>query len=334
MSRTILFYNVILTRNGNKTNASLVDLIDRIITVDWCNRLRRINGNPTGIFDLHVPNGLHDSRIIALGKFRQDYKPFIGHVSTQRLEAIRSDIVEMVTILAVARYQLVVTEYNLYGLRYRGIEEYFNSFLPVVEGEKWEVNLIPIYSRRGIEDIERSEQVRFLEMKLNLSNIMQDLWVNGAQNVDDNRTLFGLFTNIPNVNDELDAQSVRIEFNSGQGRNQTLNLNTVMHILHMLNIDNEAIDSLKVRFRDSRSNRLDTINLKNSGGQLKDKILDNDSLRNPSWEYIGNQMLTKFFDNEGLIYEAFLEHIGEQVSANIPDIVIEPPDECRVNVDR
>ena len=314
-----------------QTNVPFVDIIDRIGIIEWQNRIRMINGHPTGLFDMTLPRDIFDARIGVLGKFRQDYKPFIGHISTHRLREIRSDVVELVTFFTKASVQLVIVESSQYGLRQAGIEEHFSSFLPQNGEEKWTVNLVPIFSRKGISDVERSEQVRALEIKFNLAIMAQNL-IN--IDVDTTRSsILHLFKFFGECNNNIDAQTIRIEFGSGQGRNQTMNLDSVLRLLHCLNIDHDAIEYLKVRFRDVRTNHLDTIDLKNHGGQLKDRILENDPTPNPGWEYIGNNMIGSFHNNECIVYDAFTEHIRDQVVADIPEIIIEPPEVYRISGD-
>lgn len=333
MGRTINFFNYVIIRNNRKTNLALVDLLDQIYLVDWDKKLRRINDYPIGIFDIHLPDELSDSRVIAIGKFRQDYKPYIGHITTQKLRSIKNDVVEMVTMVASTRYQAVVIEYNQHGLRQGGIAEYLNSFLPNNKNEKWMVEFIPILSRKGIEDIKGSEQVRKIVIKLKISDIKRSILQEGTQIENKNNLITTILSNATNANDELDAEIIRLEFGAGQSQVSTMNLDAVVQVLEMLNIDSDVIDSLKVRFRDRHSNKLDTIDLKNKGGLLKDRILENEVLKNPGWQYIGNEMINSFCENQSTIYEAFKENISDQIDVDMPRIIVDPPETYKIKTE-
>lgn len=329
MSKTISFYNVAIIRNGKKTNLDFLRFIDTIAAISWENRVRKINDDITAMFPLYFNDQHPQKRIIPFGKFRRDYKPFIGHITTSRLRAVKNDVVELVTMVYDKNYRTAVIDFNLYGPKQRRIEEYLTSFLPKKDNEEWEVKLFPIISKKGKEDIEKSMQVKYLEIKLKLDKYTQEL-INTNITVTKDRSLINFLYNINDSGEPLSADTMRIEWAVRHGKNVTMDLATVKQLLSILNIEHECIESVKVRYRDIHTEKLDTIDLKNLNQQLKDTILENDSNRNPAPEYVGNVIIEMYELYEGTLIQSYREFISDMIEAEFPEIQSIPREEHRV----
>ncbi|QUH21432.1 DUF6731 family protein [Alkaliphilus sp. B6464] len=333
MSKTINFFNVAIFKNGEKTDLDFLKFIDQIACFPWECRVRNLSGNISALFPLHLSELHKEKRIIPIGKFRTDYKPFLGKVTTSDLREIQKDldVVELVTMVYDQKYRTAVLDYNQNGLKPKNIEEYFTSFIHRIEGIEWAVKLIPVISKKGIENIEESMQIRQLEIKLKLDKYSENIIARGVK-VDDNNSklILDVLSNFRAGNTSLDANTLKLEFNLGQNKTGTMNLETVKHLTKVLNLDSNYIESVKVRYRDAKTDKLDTIDLKYIGKQFKDKILEKDENINPDSEYVGSTIIGMYEGYEGTLSKSYEEFIIDMVTADFPKLQKEPNKESRV----
>ncbi len=336
MSKTINFYNIAIFKNGIKTDIDLLRFIDQIAGFNWDQKVRRIDNNLAAMFPMHLNETYRDKRIIPFGKFRRDYKPFLGNISNSALRAIQNDddVVELVTMVFDQRYRTAVLDFNIQGLKAKDIEAYFNSFFHRIEGEEWEVKFVPVKSAIGRENIDRSRQIRYLEIKLKLDRYNNNILNQGMEvDNDDSRLILNVLDSFNANRTNLDAKTLKLEFNVGQGQQATMNLDTVKQLLDLLNLDAEYIESVKVKFRDNATNKLDTIDLKNVGKQYKDKILENDDIKNPGSEYVGHTVLVSYHNYEGTLSSSHREFLRGMITVEFPRLNREPRPEHRVEIE-
>ncbi|MCD3275250.1 DUF6731 family protein [Clostridium botulinum] len=330
MSKTIIFYNIAIYKNGEKQDISVLEFIDKILKIDWENRVRKIeDGDICSMFPIHYNDKHLNKRIIPFGKFRRDYKPFVGSVNTSRLKAIKNDVVEMITMLYDEEYRCAVLDYNIHGLKPKGIEQYLASFLPEIDNEIWDVKLEPLISEKGINDINDSEQVKFLEIKLNLNNRGNKIMKQGVEEHYSNLTQ--LLTSMKYVSEDTDANIIKIQLGIGNKKNATVNLGSIEYLLEVLDMDNSVIESIKVRYKDNNTKKLDTIDLKNIGKQLKDKILENSEDINPAPEFIGNSMIDVYTNYDKTLYANYINFIDDMKSNELPSLQIIPRDKNKLD---
>lgn len=329
MSRTIHFFHYTILKDNQKTDIELIKFIREIIRVEWQNRLRKINNFPTGLFDARGVTLDDENKFLvaSLGKFREDYKPFIGDRGTQRLQEIKNEVVEMTHILVDTHYQVIVVEYNQHGVRYGGVEEYINTFLPYDNKPMYKFKLTPIFSNKGLGDIAGSDKIRNIELKLKLSEFENGLLKKGVKIEDKTPKLLLEFLGMSDKAKEIDARTLRIEFGAGQSTSHSMDIDSVMHLLHILDISSEAIDTLKVRFKDSKSKKTDEADLKNSGGQLRDTIFENEDYPYPTLSLVGDTVANKYMVHIDNIRKSYLEYKNNRVHEVLPPLTVEPLEE-------
>lgn len=275
---------------------------------------------PTHFNDKHI-----NKRIVPFGKFRRDYKPFIGSIDTSKLKSIKNDVVEVVTMLYDEEYRCSVMDYNIHGLKQKGIEQYLTSFLPKKDNEVWEVKLEPLISEKGIEDINKSQQVKFLEIKLNLNNRYGEIIKGGIQ--EKYKSILELFNHIGSVSRDTEANIVKLQLSIGNERNSTMNLGAIEYLLEVLNIDSSIVESIKVRYKDNNTKKLDTIDIKNIGKQLKDKILENNINYNLAPEFIGDSMIEVYGNYDRTLHLNYINFISDMVLGELPNLQDVPREE-------
>jgi hypothetical protein len=341
LGKSVKFYNIAIYKNGEKTDISILRFLDIVGVQHWSKRLRKIDGYPTAIHTLEFDDKQPFYRVIPFVKYRQNYKPYVGDITSPRdLEEIKSDVIEVVTMMYDDNRFAIALEGTLYGLRERGIEKYLTSFLPSSEDVSLEVILEPIMSNRGLEDIKKSSQVRGIELYLSLNNYHESALFSNLNNENDQKSIIKTLRNIGKAKEDLDAKKIKLEFSVGSGKNSTMDLETVQMLLGKLNIDNNVIESLKVKYRDVKSEQIETVDLKNSGGPLKDVILKNEEIAYPGWEYVGNEMLNSYNQFSGVIRDAYTEFIKDMKVISKPiandflseELILNPPEHLLVKI--
>ncbi|MCD3322058.1 hypothetical protein G8V07_16400 [Clostridium botulinum D/C] len=96
-------------------------------------------------------------------------------------------------------------------------------------------------------------------------------------------------------------------------------------------MDNSVIESIKVRYKDNNTKKLDTIDLKNIGKQLKDKILENSEDINPAPEFIGNSMIDVYTNYDKTLYANYINFIDDMKSNELPSLQIIPRDKNKLD---
>ncbi|MFW5794916.1 MAG: DUF6731 family protein [Bacillota bacterium] len=320
MSKTISYYNICLLKDGDKTTANFLDFIERIAEISWEKRVRTVEDSVTAFFPMHFSSD-PGKRIVPFGKFRRDYKPFIGDVTTSRIEEITNDVVELVTMVYDQRFNTAVIDYNHYGLKQKDIENYLNTFLPNYGDTGWKVKLIPIKSKNSIEDIKASKQIKYFILKIKLDDYTSN-WIN-EQTSEEKSLILDVLSNLDSATKNLEANVFDLKVSVGREKT-TLNLEAIKQLLEVLNIDDSAIKSIKVRYRDQETEELDILDLKEINKDLKDKIFQNKSTSNPTPEYVGNEIIENYSNHMSTIHKSYLEFREDMVEVEFPEIREEP----------
>lgn len=331
MSRTLHYYNVFITKNGVKTNIYISELLDRIMGIDWLNKLRMVNGHPVVMFGMNIPNNNSIDRIISIGQYRKDIKPYIGDMAIEKAELINEDIIEMITCYFVPNSRTAIIEYNMYGAKVKDICDYLNSFLPSNDNEKWKVEFIPIDSERSIRDIKASHEIKKIELKLNLhSGLIDRLISNGEDVNEETKSLFAtILTSAKEMSDKLNTDVLTINFGTGRKKGET-NPDEILGLIELLDIESEVIQSVKVRYRNNSTGKLEDLDLKYVG-ILKDTIMENDD--STGWEFVGDKIVENYASKNRPASTVWSNRGFRFIDDRLPDVITEPTEEYRVDVE-
>ena len=330
MSRTVHYYNVYLTKNGKKTDLYFTDFLDKVRLIDWQDRIRMINNAPIALFALKVPQN-SINRIFAVGKYRQDIKPYVGDIQFEKADLIRQDIIEMVTAGVIPQSRTVALEYNMYGSKVRDLQEYFNSFFP--EGtERWRVEFEPIDSERSLRDVQESNDIRRVEIKLNVHDGLLNRFAEPCQSNEQPRSLFAaIVASAGVVNDSLDASVVSLAFGSGRKKDEIMNVSEVIKLVEIMDLEIDVIQSLKVRYRNAKTGRIEDLDLKYAG-ILKDTIDINDP--EIGWEFLGDRILENYFNKNSPGSTAYAKRGYSFSPVIFPTLNSIPNEKYRVQVEK
>ncbi|WP_144512286.1 DUF6731 family protein [Bacillus sp. FJAT-22090] len=280
MSRTILYHNVYITFNGEKTNLRLSDLINRIVELDDVERhWRAKNLSLLYLKTIDVENPLNIyNRSFAVAKYRDNYRPYTGRIGTNVANPIEDDVIEFTCCCYVERSRQLLIEYNHHGSRPNEIARYLSSFLPKNEGAIWDICLEPIDATRGLNVIRQANRINNIEFRIDCTQNLPDFQ---AETFLANYILRTVESHI-----EFGANIATIKFGNGKRRLEIIQAQTLIQMVALLDLEDDIFSSVKIEFINAE-NVKETIDLKN-GNILKYLILQD--VDATGYEFIIDQM--------------------------------------------
>jgi hypothetical protein len=316
LQKTLYFYNAFITHNEQITNIHLSDLLDGIRALNVQNRLKRIKQGNACLMNMKDPTeNEHDinDRKVVLGKFR-DNKPFLGNRGTDRIEEIMDDVLELTSIFYRRNSRLLVVEYNHYGLRPNGLQNYLSSFLPINEDQNWGVVLSPIEPQLGFSDIEQSHDIRKVDFRMDLTARTRRLY---NQEQGENRSVIGeILRQSIDTHLQFGANIAHIGFGNGRKRgNDVIDSASLIPLLRGLDLESDVFESVKVKYKSPTTRKIEDLDIKNLG-VLKESIdIDQDG-----WEYLCDILERNFYGGARTGENAHLDYEIEQ-HVDLPALV-------------
>lgn len=332
MGKTISFYNIGIFRNDKLTSIDFIEFIDEISNNEWNKQVRKIDGEILAIYPMYYNEQHKEIRVIPLGKFRQDYKPFTGYIQKPTYDEIKEDVIEMVTLVYNSKYRTIAVDFNTYGAKKKLIEKYFASFLPQNDDERWEVKMEEVIATFDEKELDNSKQIRDIEITLDLSR--------GSENFMKEHTkikkhsILNAFTNLKETSDDCQANIIRIELGALKNRDTSIDKAALKLILNTLDISSDVVKSVKIRYKNDKE-EYDTIDLKKLETILKIKVLENTKIKNPAPEALGNAIIESFEKLTTILYKSnnkFIEESSKEY-AFMPKLVKEPRNINRIEGD-
>lgn len=308
MGKTINFYNIGVFKNDKLTSINFIDFIDEISFFEWNKQVRKIDGEVLAIYPMHFNEQYKEMRVIPLGKFRQDYKPFTGGIQKPTYEEIKEDVIEFVTLVYNSRYRTIAIDFNKYGAKKKLIENYFSSFLPQSNDEKWEIKMEEVISTFDEKDLDKSKQIRDIEITLDLARGSAD-FVKEHTKVKEHAIL-NAFSHLEETSNNCQANIIRIELGALKNRDTAIDKAALKLILSTLDINSDVVKSVKIRYKNDKE-EYDTIDLKKLNTVLKVRVLENAEIKNPSPEIIGRAIMECFDKLTLVLYKSNNKFIEE-----------------------
>jgi hypothetical protein len=319
MSITIQFFNCFLSKNGVRTNVSVSDFLDNVISLD--ERIRYVE-NQQGAFSLLEmlaptlnPNNNQLDRIVGFASYR-DKKPFLGSRGTDQRIEIPGDVFELTTCLFIPTYHLAIIEYNHFGARPKHIEKYLNSFLPKDNDENWHFELIPIETPASFSDIRQSGDIRSIEISLDLLSNQTQLFTEEENEV--NSIAYRILSDSINVYKQIGANVATLKLSQGRHRSNPMDFKSLINLLQVLDTESDTFASIKVRYYSPTTRKVEIIDLKNEG-YLKKVIMEDDN--STGFEAVGMGISRYYYEQSNrLASQEWRKHVDELEHAELPII--------------
>lgn len=308
------FYNVYITLNGERTNISMEDFLDKIAPLFPQQRLKKIKYEDfTSIAKMpdSDPAKLLN-RKVAFGKYR-DRKPYEAQKGTDLAELIKKDVLEMTGALFVPNKRLCIVEYNHQGPRINNIALYLSSFLPKTEGSQWDIEFVPIETKLGWDDIAKSSDIRRIEITLDVAGKSRH-FIKKSNQAD---SLFiKLIQQTVLSHMEFGANVAKLIFGNGR-KKSGIKSEQLLSLLELVAFESELFESVRIKYFSPSTRRLEEVDLKNEGVQdLPLREVNNQS----NWEYICDQTSEEYY-NQNEPYSSNFTHHGPFKPARLPDII-------------
>ncbi|MED1923045.1 DUF6731 family protein [Bacillus velezensis] len=305
MEKQAYLYNCFVSFNGKKTDIAFDDLLDKIVTLEPAKKLKKINRDDYTSLSM-IP--MENSRIrrIGFGKYRTK-KPYETDKGTDIVELIKKDVLEMSSAVFIPESRLAIIEYNHYGPRISAISDYLTSFLYKDDDNVWEVEFVPVESKLGWEDISASNDIKSLEIKLDIGGKSRH-FISKTNNPES--LFFKLIRNTVTTHSEFGANKATLSFSKGR-RGDGFNKDNLMSLLELLELESELFETVKIKYLSPKTRKTETIDLKNVG--VKGLYLNNVTI-NSNWEFICNEISQEYSNNENSTYAKYGPFIPKRVS--------------------
>ena len=291
----------------------------------WDNKLRTIDDKIVAMFPIAYRDEFTNVRIVPMGKFRVDYKPYIGDMANAQYTTITKDVLEMITIMYDHTYRYAMVDNNSHGMTKRELEKYFSSYFPTSVNNFYYVNLTEIKDDRDIDEVYNSGKISSLEIKLKLNPTEQDIFNNG-------NNISGVLNTLVGLRQEVDYNVIKLELGAGRKKAATLDPEALKILLPLLNIDSDMVEMIRINYTNGR-NKKDSIDLKNMQKNLTVDLFEDqdDIILTP--ELSGDEMILKRRNYEEFLATKVESILEGMVRTMMPELEYEPLGSYKVNLE-
>lgn len=330
----ILYFNIFLEKDGQKTNYKLSNLIDYIFTQSPSDRTVTL-GSQRHVVLHSVRNKQHGrksdgstlanheyiqgNRTIWIGKFRSE-KPYEGKIGEDDIRKIDGDLFQPNTCLYIPDSYLFLMEYNFLGPNKGQVEEYLTSFIKSnVPNSSFTVKLVPI-SKDSIRDLLiASDSIK--ELRITIKNEgfqLSRLFPNIDQ--DQKSLLEKLFKGMVEVSNELDINTTTILLKKSRYKRE-MNVKKIDSILKLLNANDKNLISAKIKFENPKTHVVEELDLKHDGYLTSEKTVRNLT----TFESLANSLTEHYYDEMNRHTDDKFHEYGNLLPINLSEITILKP---------
>ncbi|UOE96044.1 DUF6731 family protein [Alkalihalobacillus sp. LMS39] len=319
MPTTVQFFNCFLSKNGDRTNVSISDFLDGVISLEENVRFIENKYGSYSLIDMFMPNQNPNNnsldRIVGFANYR-DKKPFVGTRGRDERAEITGDVLELTTCMFIPTYHLAIIEYNHFGARPMHIEQYLNSFLPKVQGEAWQFELIPIETPASFREIRSSGDIRNIEIKLDL--LSTDVGLFTGEEMNPQSISYRILHESYQAYRELGANVATLSLGQGRHRSNPMEFDSLISLLQVLDLQSDIFASVKVKYYNPNTRKVTTADLKNDG-LLKKVILENNN--STAFESVGIGISKYYYEQSNrLANSEWRNQVTELIAADLPVI--------------
>lgn len=294
----LLYYNIFICKNGEKTDYPIEKIIDFIATRDAKIKLRNLRNGDYSLTQMREPTQERETRNRSfwISRYR-DKKPLAGTKGTDEAEPIEKDVLETSNCLLIPGKNFLAMECSHLGCRAKSLEQYINKFLLNNindDSDKWTVEIIEIRKKSSIDDIQSSSNIKSITVEFVVTENTECLLSSNEIKNDDSviRTVLNSSNETAKI---MHGNMACFSIKKGKIRKQ-MDPFEVVKILKTLNWDAEEIQTIKVIFDNPRTGKKnDSVDLKHDS-QLQDEILIGDNSN--GFEYLARE-ISNFYYGDG-----------------------------------
>lgn len=179
-------------------------------------------------------------------------KPLGMDRKTQRLEDISEDMFDVNCLAYHKKYQVGILTTNRPGPTMRDMEDYINKFFP--EEFPFQICINPLVRDALLTRMRTAKEARSLEVTLDLGRPLDRLF---RQKIWQPQSLATALRGIVTASkDVLESKTFTLALGLGHAQNTTMDVGALVELLDELNLDDDAIKEIAVKFRDDQSQEL------------------------------------------------------------------------------
>lgn len=291
MNIKIYYYNPFITLNGQKTNIPFYRLLDKIRTRPVAERFKLTRHGEYSLLRMRDPRANRDisDRFVCFADYRAR-KPKLGEKGSDRFEDIQDDVFESTNCFFQSSENLFIIEYNHYGAKCKQIEEYLSKFLPSTETHNWGVELIELEPRIGLTDVIDSNDIRSLDLKLDVTSNQRNQLIQQGHNEQESLVL-NVLNDIVDAQEEIGGNIAQLYIGNGRKKDNLLNSDAVKNFIRLIDYDSDLFMSIKIKYFSPSLGKVHEIDIKNAS-ILKSEI----EAEGDAWETIADAMEEHFYD--------------------------------------
>ncbi|EAF5461930.1 TPA_asm: hypothetical protein GYS69_13295 [Listeria monocytogenes] len=259
MSKKVHYFNIFITKDGKRTTYKLNHIFDHLIyPLRDEMKLKICEGKTFALNNYILPSSTEGGeqgkrRTIAMADYKNK-KPFQGKKGTADRKNINGDVLDVTRAVIFPSEYLLAVEYNHNGCKAKGISKYIERFLPEDSNLKCEIKQI---QRDDILDkVLRSKHIQSVYVTL-------DTTITGTFDnffdfkTDEKKKKTSIFTTLMeksfDTSKQIDSSIAVFGFGEGRSRNRMV-YKEIINFIDMIDLNNDAIKNLKVRYYDPDTN--------------------------------------------------------------------------------
>ena len=265
MSRKIEFYTIAFYSDDCLVQYSVQTFFEKIekLLIAKEKVTRNIREHYVRVFPFYRHDFNKNVIIIPFGKLKDKNKPYWINENNNKLEEFSRDLYDLNSIGYDFRNRIMVLTTNKSGPSAGLIEEYLNTFIPESLGIK--IRLEEIIYNSGLAQIRKAQLVRAVVLTLNLSVSLKKFYSNKIAENNETGLIKAVYNMATAAKSDGNGKALTIALSVGQGgKEETLDLNTMLQLLEDINIDGDFVKEIAVKYKDGTEEKVDQVKLKNS----------------------------------------------------------------------
>jgi len=291
---------------------SVKDFLESIASLPYPKKLIEVGGKKCALTVPYIEPAtkLH---LYSILKVRSDSNFYVGSLEDERIEEYDGHVLDITTFLYDEKKNLLIIEENRDGVSCGELVKYLNSF---IEENEYVLETKQILESLTIEDIAKSAHITTIEIKVRLDGAGKSILMAKEE---DYKNLLSVFSSPQQ--ESFSADTITLVFKKRRG--ESLNIASVMTFLRLLNIAEDSVETVLVRFK--HNSRMETLNLKDIDKPMKDVILQNSQMKIPLLSTIRDEIVQLYIDKRAGRFDDYYKKLIDVMLYFDCRITVVPP---------
>lgn len=273
MTRKVQFYTIAFENEDRQVcDLSVSDYLNRLeneIISKKTSSSMHISDKKMNIFKYNRPiSGARDEMVIPFG-FMKSNTPYVEDQSDDFIATPSTDKLYDVNLLYYNEKDKIAILTLFKGApSSKRICEFLNSYIPDSE---FKIKIRPLFNHTSIDTIRCSEEVKSIELSLNLDEDIEYYFNSKIKQTEaaHSTMLQGIELMSKSSKGLLDNSNFKISLGLGRNGKKTMNIDNVYELLNVLDIDDDFVKEITVKYKYRKEDELSIARIKNADIELK-----------------------------------------------------------------